>query len=224
MTRPFNPYEVHLRTEPDMRQEMINTLQGNYPEIAKKQTHVLRKMRTGTLEVWPEDDSVGDGWVEHVAAGTHYRWKVGIGNDLLPCPCVDALTHEPDKDTFCPVCFGEGFVWDEFLVEGYKVVIRSSVGLSSKETLIAPGLTNLSYASFYFDYELPLNLFPKRTSPDKIVEITTDETGKPVRPYQRDTIYRIGTAIDFRSDSGKLEYWKVDCYEEQVKFLNGSQG
>jgi len=194
MARPFNPYGAALRTEPDMREEMTNTLQGVYPEIAKKQTLVLRKMRT--------DDA----------------------GKLVECSCVDVLTGEPDKDTFCPVCFGERYVWDEILVDGYKQVIRSSVGLSTKESLIPPGLTNITFVSFFFEHDLPLNVFPKQVSPDKMVELMTDQAGKPIRPYERQTIYRIGTAIDFRADNGKLEYWKLDCYEEQVKFLNGPTG
>lgn len=194
MARPFNPYKTTLRTEPDMRQEMINTLQGSYPEIAKKQVHVLRKMRTGT-----------DG-------------------KLINCSCVDVLTKEPDKDHFCPICFGEGYIWSEILVEGYKVIIGSSAGLATKENLIGPGLTDLACVTFYFDWKLPLTLFPKRKSPDKIVEIMTGKDGQPIRPYQRDTIYRIGTAIDFRAEHGKLNYYRVDCYEEQVKFLNGPLG
>jgi hypothetical protein len=177
-----------------MREEMKNTIQGFYPEIAKKQQFALRKMRT---------DSSGA---------------------LIKCACVDVLTGEPDKDEFCPVCFGELYVWDEELVDGYRRVIRSSVGLSTKESLIGPGLTNLAFVSFFFEYTLPLNIFPKDISPDKIVELMTDTAGKPKRPFQRKTIYRIGTAIDFRADNGKLEYWKLDCYEEQVKFLNGPGG
>ncbi len=194
MSRPFSPYSSSTGTEPNMRQEFLNTMTGRFPEVAKRQTHVLRKMRTDA------------------------------SSNLVKCACVDVLTKEPDKDTFCPICFGERYVWDEILMEGYKMVIRSSVGLATKESLIGPGLTNLAYVTFFFDYQLSLNLFPKGVSPDKIVEVTTNAAGKSIRPYQRDTIYRIGTAIDFRADDGRLEYWKLDCYEEQVKFLNGPQG
>ena len=168
-------------------------MNGVFPEIAKKQRFVFRKMRL-------ED-----------------------GN-LVRCPCVDPLTEEPDKDTFCPVCLGEAYLWDESSVDGYKVVIRHPVGLSSKETLIQPGNVNLAYVSFYFQYNLSINLFPKQVSPDKVVELVTNTNGTPTRPYQRERIYRIGTAIDFRSDDGRVEYWKLDCYEEQVKFLNGPEG
>lgn len=193
MARPYDPYAV-LRTEPSMRDEFINMMQGSFPEIAKKQTHVLRKMRTD------------------------------INGNLIPCTCIDMLTKEPDKDTFCPICFGEGYVWDEQLIKGYKVVISSSVGLSTKEQIHGPGLSNLAYVSFYYNFELPINVFAKQVSPDKIVELMLDANGDPVRPYKRKAIYRIGTAIDFRSDNARIEYWKLDCYEEYRKFLNGPQG
>lgn len=193
MARPFNPYK-DLQTEPDLRSEFFNTMDGRFPEIAKGQQLVFRKMR------------------------------VDNSGNLIQCECVDVLTKEADKDTFCSICFGEGYIWDEVLVDGYKQVIRSSVGLSTKENLHGPGLTNLSYVSFYFKYNLPINVFPKKVSPDKVVEMITDVDGNPVRPYTRKAIYRIGTAIAFRSDNAKVEYYKLDCYEEQIKFLNGPQG
>ena len=46
-------------------------------------------------------------------------------------------------------------------------------------------------------------------------------SGALVVPYKRKHLYRIGTPIDYRSDNGKLEYWKLDCFEEDRKFLNG---
>src|SRR5690606_24079460 len=111
-----------------------------FPEVAKAQTLVLRKMRT--------DDN----------------------GQLEQCACVDLVTKEPDKDTFCPFCFGEGYYFDELLVEGYKMIIRSSVGLASKEEQLSPGLMNIPYITFWFKYNLPLNIFGD-SSPDKIVEI-----------------------------------------------------
>jgi hypothetical protein len=183
----------NLSTEPDMRQELHNTFDGIFPEIAKAQTIAYRKMRL---------DNNGK---------------------LIPCACVDVLTGEPDKDHFCPTCFGEGWIWDEILVDTYKVIIRSSVGLGTKQDLIAPGLTNIPIVSFYFRHNLPINVL-KDESPDKVVELETDTAGKVIRPYKRQRIYRIGTAIDFRSDHGKIEYWKLDCFGEQTKFLNGPKG
>jgi hypothetical protein len=176
-----------------MRAELEATFDGTFPEVAKAQPIVLRIARR---------DNDGK---------------------IIACDCVDTLTGEPDRDTFCPTCFGDGFIWDEQLVDSYKVVIKSSVGLSSREDLIKPGLTNIPLISFYFRYDIPIT-FDKDITRDKVIEIALDQAGDPARPYKRDRVYRIGTAIDFRSDNGKLEYWKLDCYGEQVKFLNGPQG
>jgi hypothetical protein len=54
-----------------MRQELINLLDGRYPEIAKAQTGLLRRIRRDS------DDN------------------------KIECPCVDTITKEPDKDRYC---------------------------------------------------------------------------------------------------------------------------
>lgn len=172
-------------TEPNMRQELNNTFDGVFPEVSKAQPALLRKMRRDS------------------------------NNKLILCPCVDVLTHEPDVDTFCNICHGDGNLWDETPIDVYSVVLRSDVGLSSKEDLIRPGLMNIRLVSFYLRSSVDI------TEQDKIVELVLDTAGNPVRPYRRENLYRITTAIDYRSDNGKLEYWKLDCYSEKRKFLNG---
>lgn len=173
------------RTEPDMRQEMENLLDGAFPEIAKGMPTLLRKMR--------RDDA----------------------GKLIPCACVDKVTHEPDKDSYCPFCQGEGYYWEEEWIETYKVQVKSEVGNALKEQMIAPGLQNTPLVVFYTRYSVEV------TEDDKIVEVVLDTEGNPVRPYKRKRLYRIGSAIDLRSDNAKLEYWKLDCHEEHNKFLNG---
>lgn len=171
-----------------MRREFNAIMDGLFPEIPKAQNVVLRKMRR-------------------------------VGNqqfgDLVKCLCVDDLTKEPDLDTFCPICHGEGFLWDETFIDSYKVVLRSDVGKSTKETLISPGNMNIPIVSFYARSNLIITLS------DKIVELYVNEEGEPIRPYRREALYRIGTPVDLRSDYGRLEYWKIDGYKEQRKFLNG---
>jgi len=188
MSKRFYTISSGKSTEPDMRQELDNTFDGIFPEIAKAQTGILRKMRR---------DSLGA---------------------LIPCPCVDPLTHEPDRDHFCAYCHGDGYIWDEEWIEFYKVVLRSDVSLSNQEDLVKPGLMNVPLVSFYLRGTVDV------TPQDKIVELVTDRAGDPVRPYRREYLYRITTALDFRSDRGKLEYWKLDCYAEKRKFLNGPVG
>lgn len=185
MSKRFYTRTSGLSTEPDMRQELDNTFDGIFPEVAKTQKGLLRRMRRDTSD------------------------------NLIQCQCVDILTHEPDVDHFCPVCHGEGYLWDEEWIEFYKVVLRSNVGLSSKEDLIKPGLMNVPLVSFYLRGTVEL------TEQDRIIELKTDNDGIPSRPYRREFLYRITTALDFRSDRGKLEYWRLDCYAEKRKFLNG---
>ena len=85
-----------LQSEPDLRQEMINTLVGRYPEIAKGKTILLRKFR-------------------HDANGS-----------LTLCGCVDSLTGEQDKDIFCPVSFSERHLWDESRILAYHQILETN--------------------------------------------------------------------------------------------------
>lgn len=185
MSKRFYTRTSGKTTEPDMRQELDNMFDGIFPEVAKAQKGLLRRMRRDSTDA------------------------------LIQCDCVDVLTHEPDKDHFCPVCHGEAYLWDEEWIDFYKVVLRSDVGLSSKEDLIRPGLMNIPLVSFYIRGTVNI------TEQDKIVEMVTNAAGIVVQPYRREHLYRITTALDFRSDYGKLEYWKLDCYAEKRKFLNG---
>jgi hypothetical protein len=197
-----------------MRQELDAMFDGIYPEIPKAQTHILRKMRRQSTTPLATDElrkkyrgikQVKDFFVP----GEGY---------LIPCDCVDSITREPDVDHFCPICFGEGWIWDEYEVDTYRINLKSDVGKSLKESLIAAGLTNIPLMIFYVRSSELI------TRADKMIEIWTDTEGEALRPYRRKSLYRIGTPIDFRSDGGKLEYWKLDCFEEQRKFLNGPEG
>lgn len=121
----FNFYKLG-RSEPSMRDEMFRTLNGGFPEIAKKMPVLLRKMRRDTQ------------------------------GDLVSCECVDPVTKEQDKDFFCPLCHGEGHKWDEKLMDVYKVQIRSDVGNATKEKQFEPGILNIGVTTFYTTYDQPV--------------------------------------------------------------------
>ena len=91
MSDPNNFYSAVTGSEIDLRQEMINTLDGAFPEVAKSLTGLLRAMN--------KDD---DG-------------------DLIECSCVDKITHEPDKDFLCPISLNERYLWTESYITFYKV-------------------------------------------------------------------------------------------------------
>lgn len=205
----------NCQSEIDMRQELISTFEGNFPEVAKKMSAVLRKMRRGTLEVYTTGTLPDGPWIEWNALGKRYRWREDIGYDLLPCPCKDKVTREPDKDHFCPICFNEGWLWDETFIEVYKVTNKSDEGNALTESLRTPGIVLNPLTTFYLKYSVDI------TKDDKIVELYMDNSGNLIQPYRRKELYTISMATDLRCDNAKLEYWKLNCYSEYRKFLNG---
>lgn len=167
--------------EIDLRLEFQRFLFGSTFEEAKGQLGVLRRMRRD------------------------------VNGDLIQCACVDPKTHEPDKDTPCPYCWGEGFLWDEEWVTWYKVQIRIRQGLPKQQLPLEPGIISIPMMMFYVQH----NVLP--TVDDKIVEVSLDVDGNVVIPCVRQNIYGIGTAEAFRSDNGRVEYWRIAVNRETVK-------
>ena len=120
-------YTSSARSEVDMRQEFINTLSGHFPEIAKGQTGLLRRMR-----------------------------RTSTGR-LIACGCVDEVTREQDKDIFCPVCLGAGHLWDEDYILFYKTIEGAdrTLGLSVDQT--DAGLLTGEIVVFYCRYDVTLD-------------------------------------------------------------------
>jgi len=130
------------------------------------------------------------------------------------CSCVDKITKEPDKDHFCPYCLGEGKLWDEEYIDVYSVREKSDVGNALRDRLTGPGNVNVPIISFYLKYDVGIK------KADKIVTLQLDESGEVVQPPRRTSVLRIGSILEYRSDNGKLEYFKIPCYDENRKFLN----
>jgi len=168
-------------SELDLRQEMINTFNGTAVEIAKSQPGLLRKLNT---------DSNGD---------------------YILCPCVDRVTKEADRDTFCPICFGEKYYWTETYIKFYIVDIATPAAVNK---LKAPGIVDVPQNTFYFMYDVAV------TKPDKIVEIELDIEGNIVLPVKRIALWRIQELNALRGDNGRVEFIKVFTTKEDVKYLN----
>lgn len=168
-------------TEPSMRDELIDMMDGRYPEIPKAQPALLR----------------------------HMRLSDGV---RIPCPCVSSF-GEQDKDRICPICLQEGFLWDETDVKIYRVLLGTKDGNALKSVLIAPGLINIPIVVFYIRYS---ELIEQH---DKIVLTKLDEEGDAIIPITRKAIYRIETLWDYRSDNGRIEFWKAFGHLEQTKQL-----
>lgn len=172
------------RTESSLRDEFIDTLNGTLKEISKKQIGLLRKMR--------RNDS----------------------NNLIRCNCRDQVSGEPDKDTPCPLCLGEGYLFDEEYVYFYQWEPGYDSTLAQKEKITSPGLLNVPFRLFYLEYSADLSY------EDKLIELSLDEDGDLIEPVRRKAIYRIGSLIDHRLDNGRIEYWRIIAFRENNVYLN----
>jgi hypothetical protein len=171
-------------TEVDLRQELIDMFNGTSLEIPKAQDGLLRRMRR---------DSSGE---------------------LVKCSCVDSLTKEPLLDRFCPVCYGEGNLWDEENLQLYRTFVLGDKQGALKAQLLDLGLINIPIVVFYTRYDSNI------TTDDKIVTLELDNEGDVVSPLTRLGVYRIKSAWDYRADNGRIEYWKVFTHLQDVKYLN----
>jgi len=167
--------------EIDLRQEFYEFLYGSPTEVAKGRPAILRRMRR---------DSDGN---------------------LVRCPCVDELTGEPDKDTFCPYCWGEGSLFDEEWITVYKMLVSTHEGMVRKNQPHEPGVSNIPFVFFYCEY------FISPTRQDRIIEVSLDTSGRVVTPIVREAIYTIATPEAFRSDNGRVEYWRCAATLDFVK-------
>lgn len=183
-TPQIAPYGNNSNTEADMRLELIRTLEGGFPEISKGHWALLRKMRRD-------------------ASGR-----------LIECPCVDPLTHEPDKDQFCPISMNERYLFDESYIKLYSVIAGTETSPVHKEKITSPGLINTELVVFYTRYDSNI------TEDDKIVEIELELDGSKIEPVVRRQVYKIIKLWAYRADNGKLEYYKLYTSKENVKHLN----
>jgi hypothetical protein len=167
--------------EVDLRDEFFRTLYGDGCEIPKGQKGFLRRMR--------KDEN----------------------GRLIPCACVDSLTHEPDLDSLCPYCLGEGYFWDEELITFYKVIIGTGQGLANKIRKLIPGELNIPFVFWYVEY----NVNP--TKEDRLIEVELDLEGNVIIPVNRIGTYRLETVEAFRSDHGRVEYFRLGTNLEASK-------
>lgn len=170
-------YSNFSGSEIDLRTEFINFLSGNNGELPKKKTHLLRRMRLDT------------------------------DNNRIACTCVSSLTREPDEETECPFCLGEGYLWDEVWLYCYSKPVETEKYLASKKVRLPSGDVTSYDRSFYCFYDENISYY------DKIIELKLDSEGKPTLPYRRQSIYRIEAVSDYRGDFSKREFLVIYCTE-----------
>lgn len=134
-------------------------------------------------------------------------------NLLVKCPCIDKVTGEPDRESRCPICFGEGRLFDESTIEFYKVRVGTETAQTQQDRLHSPGLINTETEVFYISSTYSL------TKTDKIVVLALDKEGIPLTPIKRSYLFRIAELRPMRLDNGRLEFWKAYCYQDNNKFI-----
>lgn len=124
------------------------------------------------------------------------------------CPCVNRFTGEADKDTVCLYCAGEKILFDEETFIGYSVQNKVTTGIQTVENsdiTTEAGRFNLPAMTLYTEYSLD------PTREDIVVEIEHDLEGDPISPPIRLAKYRITDLVGFRSDNGRVEFFKLLC-------------
>jgi hypothetical protein len=174
-----------FRGEIDLRSELAKTLHGSSFETAKGKPILIRTMRRD------------------------------VTGTKLPCTCIDRFSREPDGDTLCPYCLGEGWYWDEAWAIGYSKVILGPTSGTIQETQATSGTQKIPGVIFFIEWHEDFTL------DDKIIEVALDKDGLVSIPNKRTAVYRINTLVPYRADNGRLEYWQVSCKQEAVKFFNG---
>jgi hypothetical protein len=110
-------------TEPNMRQELINTLDGQFPEIAKGAYGILRRVSR-------ESDG-----------------------SPIQCECVDPVSKEFDKTKFCPICFSTGFLFEEEYIKYYHTLAETSFASNRRQHILPPGISDATFDVFYVQYD-----------------------------------------------------------------------
>lgn len=131
---------------------------------------------------------------------------------LVKCSCVSNVTAEPDRDFKCPICLGEGYLWDESFITSYSVDLSGDGALALTSQLPHSTVNGL-LKTFYIPSTIVL------TGQDKIVLLMLDSEGSPITPLRRRSIFTIATLRDLRLDNARVEFWKADCYEDVNKYL-----
>jgi len=174
---PFNPPNSRATNEIDIRSEIEQMFSGTGGEIAKQSTLVLRKMRKNN------------------------------SGEKIGCSCLSSTTLEPDQEHQCPFCLGQGYLWDEIFIKGYKMPAEAKSRLQSQRIGLQPGQMPVYNKIFYVKYNETIS------REDIIVELKLDIEGAPEPPFRRTSLNRIESLIEYRSDRGRLEYFCIYANE-----------
>ena len=175
---------IPVQGEIDLRSEFENTIYGSLNEVAKGLPLVIRRLRRDPITL-----------------------------ARTPCPCTDNLTGEPDRDTVCVYCLGEGYFWDEEIWQGYKVTAGSETSLARRTYHGEAGRIIDDTYRFYFPYNANI------IKGDKIIELILDVEGNIARPMRRLVNWDPNSIEEKRLDNGRIEFFIVSCSQSNAIYI-----
>ena len=113
--------------------------------------------------------------------------------------------NEPKLD--CPICHGEGWVYQDEPVLMRRRLVTPPVGLADGQNMTPIGFMTVNYIVYYMEYYIN----PKKD--DKIIEVVLDDNGNPVKPFKFRELYKIAVAEPLRDEGGRIEYWRCAVKE-----------
>lgn len=128
------------------------------------------------------------------------RMRRDSSGNRIRCACRSNITDEQDRDYYCRFCVGHGFYWDEVPILQYRD--RTSFRKINEDN------REFVYDKFFVEYDTIIN------DEDYIVTVKLDINGMPQSPVTREKYFRIVSAVPFRSDNGRIEFWEVRAKEE----------
>lgn len=174
----INPY-VHSgvrKIEIDLRQELDNILFGYNGEIPKGRPFIIRHFRRD---------------------GNNKRIQCSV--------CNHPGTGESSSKYRCSYCDGEGYLWDESIVIGYRME-ESPVFRFFGERLDF-GEAKMISPFIFLRYDAIVD------EEDILIEPVLTKDGHIVSPLAIKQKYRIPWAREFRLDNSRVEYVKIRITE-----------
>lgn len=179
----WKPYGYSGSKELDMREEMNRFMHGANDEIAKGALNILRYMRRKEGVLYPVST-----------------------DDLVECECrTNGYENEADGDYPCDMCEGEGYLFDDVIVVGYKT---NRYEYQDQEKRKPWGKHTVAMSFFYIEFQESISRF------DKIIEPLHKLNGEIATPVKILHRHNIHMAEEFRSDVGRTEYWRLSCWTD----------
>ncbi len=181
--KSFKLFDYSGSKELDLREELNRFMFGASDEIAKGALYILRRMRRKDGVVYP-----------------------ATSDDIQGCDCASGNIHkEPDLDYPCDVCEGEGYLFDDEIVAGYKT---NRYEYQDTEKYNDWGKNTVAMSFFYVEFHESISRY------DKIIEPVTDLEGNLATPIKLRHRHNIHMSERFRSDNGRTEYWRLSCWTD----------